>query len=145
MEPELTTGDRSLVNYFFMRLENVYGAQFRTQFSDPNAVSLAKREWSGRIITRTREDLHEAIELVKVERERGNKEFEWPDIPKILGLLNNRISPDGKNAPAYLSFDDPKHPEHKQYSKTKQIEHASTVSKRKQSGNNELNKLKDMF
>ena len=59
--------------------------------------------------------------------------------------LPSTISPDGTGSTAYLHFSDEKHPEHKQYSKAKRIEHASTVSKRKKSGNNELNKLKDMF
>ena len=106
---------------------------------------LTKREWAAKILEHSREDLHYAIEQMKSERERGNKDFEWPDIPKILGLLNNRISPDGKNSTAYLTFDDPNHPEHKQYSKSKRIESASTVSKRKDSGNNHLKNLKDLF
>ena len=46
---------------------------------------------------------------------------------------------------AYLSFDDPKHPEHKHYSKAKRIEHSSTVSKRKQTGNESLKNLKDLL
>jgi len=128
-----------------MRLENAYGSKFWTQFSDEKTVQLTKREWAGRIITRTREDLHEALELAKGERERGNKDFEWPDIPKILGLLNNRISPDGQNSAAYLTFDDPKHPQYKHYSKAKRIENGSTVSKRKAKGNAALKNLKDLI
>jgi len=67
---------------------------------------LTKREWAANILEHSREDLHYAIEQMKLERKRGNKDFEWPDIPKILGLLDNRISPDGHNSNAYLEFSD---------------------------------------
>lgn len=58
--------------------------------------------------------------------------------------LPETISPDGKNTSAYLTFDDPKHPEHKQFGR-KQIESDSMISKKKQSGNNHLKNLKDLF
>ena len=87
-------------------METTYGRQFWTEFSDEKTVLLTKREWAAKILQHSREDLHYAIEQMKSERERGNKDFEWPDIPKILGLLNNRISPDGHNSNAYLEFSD---------------------------------------
>jgi hypothetical protein len=79
--------------------------------------------------------LHEAIEKAKEERERGNEEFNWPDIPKILGLLKNRISPDGHNSSAYLSFDDPEHPEHEFYGKRKRIESDDYKTRKRKKGN----------
>jgi len=59
--------------------------------------------------------------------------------------LPESISPDGKNSNAYLTFDDPKHPEHEHYAKKTLIEDKTTVSKKKQSGNNHLKNLKDLF
>ena len=44
--PQLTTGDRDIVNCFFLRLENNYGTKFWAQFSDEKTVLLAKREWA---------------------------------------------------------------------------------------------------
>jgi hypothetical protein len=55
------------------------------------------------------------------------------------------VSPDGLNSAAYLTFDDEKHPEYKHYSKAKRIENSTTVSQRKETGNNELKNLKDLF
>jgi len=51
------------------------------------------------------------------------------------------ISPDGKNTSAYLEFSDERHPEYK----PKLIESDTMVSKKKQSGNNHLKNLKDLF
>jgi hypothetical protein len=101
-EPQLTTGDKDLVNWFYLRLETTYGQKFWTQFSDEKTVSLSKREWAVNILKHSREDLHDAIEQVKSLREQGNEDYEWPEIPKILGLLNNRISPTGMNSGAYI-------------------------------------------
>jgi hypothetical protein len=56
--------------------------------------------------------------------------------------LPSTISPDGGNSSAYLTFDDPKHPEHKFYNK-KQIEDKTVISKRKQTGMNALKNLKE--
>ena len=128
-----------------MRLENAYGSKFWSQFSDEKTVALTKREWAENIITHTPAELQYAVETAKSERVRGNKEFDWPDIPKILGLLNNRISPDGHNSSAYLSFTDKNHPEYKHYSKAKRIENSTTVSQRMKKGNNELKNLKGLF
>ncbi len=108
--PQLTTGDKDLVNWFFMRLQTNYGSKFWTQFSDEKTVLLTKREWANQIISHTREELHTAIELSKEQRQNGNADFEWPDIAKILGLLKNRISPSGHNSTAYIDWDSPKHP-----------------------------------
>jgi len=59
--------------------------------------------------------------------------------------LPETISPDGKNSNAYLTFSNPKHPEHEHYAKPKQIEDKTVVSKKRQSGNNHLKNLKDLF
>ena len=108
--PQLTTGEREIVNWFFMRLQTNYGTKFWTQFSDEKTLLLTKREWAENILRYSKEELHHAIEFSKSERERGNDDFEWPDIAKILGSLKHRISPDGNNSSAYIDFKDPKHP-----------------------------------
>ena len=141
-EPQLTIGDKDLVNWFFLRLETVYAAKFWSQFSDEKTVLLTKREWAGNITKYTREDLHTAIEFAKSERERGNEEYKWPDIAVILGSLKNRISPDGGNSGAYVMISDPKHPS---YQDPKRIESDSYVSKRKQAGRSALDSMKGMF
>ena len=56
--------------------------------------------------------------------------------------LPETISPDGKNSSAYLSFDDPKHPEYAHYGK-KKLESSGYVSKRKETGNEALRALHD--
>ena len=143
-EPQLTIGDKDLVNWFFLRLETVYAAKFWSQFSDEKTVLLTKREWAGNITKYNREELHGAIEFAKTERENGNDEFNWPDIAKILGSLKHRISPDGKNSAAYLNFDDPKHPNNSGQA-DRLPPPRSYVSKRKMTGKNALEEMKGMF
>jgi len=137
----LTTGDRDLVNYFFLRLETSYGRKFWTEFSDEKTVALTKREWANRISTYSKQDLNEAIELAKDERERGNEEFEWPDIAKILGLLKNRISPTGTNAGAYLEYGTEEHPAYERPA----IEDFGKKARTEKARDKTLNKLKDLL
>jgi hypothetical protein len=58
--------------------------------------------------------------------------------------LPEKTSPDGKNSSAYLSFDDPKHPEYAHYGK-KKLESSGYVSKRKEAGREAIRDLRDMF
>jgi len=132
--PQLTTGDKDLVNWFFLRLETSYGRKFWTEFSDEKTVLLTKREWAGRILEYSRDDLHYAIEKMKVERENGNDDFKWPDIANILGLLNNRISPTGHNSAAYIEWK----PE-------KLITDQTAIDKTEEAGKRELGAMKDLF
>jgi len=59
--------------------------------------------------------------------------------------LPKTASPDGKNSNAYLSFNDPKHPEYEFYGKPKQLEDKTMVSKRKQKGIAALDDIKGML
>lgn len=94
--------------------------------------------------------LHIGLERAKKERQKGNAEYDWPDIAKILGLCTKSNSPDGKNSAAYLMIDDPRHPKNDPNSpeycpKPRGIESDTWKSKRRLAGESELSKLKSMF
>lgn len=76
-----------------------------------------------------------------------NRKESWP--PNAIEFrqlcLPDTISPNGRNSDAYLSFDDPGHPEYEFYGKPKQLEDKTMVSKRKKKGIDALDELKDMF
>ena len=153
--PQLTTGDRDLVNWFFMRLETNYGSKFWTQFSDEKTVLLTKREWAAQITQHSREELHIAIEGAKKQRTLGNDDFDWPDIAKILGLLVGGIAPRDKkgtgNSDAYLSIHDPRHSTNRdartEYGESKhlRIDGPKYESNRKKAGKSALSAMKGMF
>jgi hypothetical protein len=102
--------DRWLINWFFGRLKIVYDVKFSTKYATPNDVALGKREWASMILQHTQADLGNAIELAKERRLKGDDDFDWPDIPKILGLLHNNHS---INSGAYVEFGTPDHPAYK--------------------------------
>jgi len=74
----------------------------------------------------------------------GAAQFRAACLGKFLDADGNDSSWQHKSN-AYLSFDDPKHPQYKHYSKAKRIENGSTVSKRKAKGNAALKNLKDLI
>ena len=82
--------EKDSVGYFFLRLANIYGAtKMQTQWPDDESLKLAKREYGKSIGQYSREDLNEAFELTKRERQIGNDRFDWPNIDAIIGLISN--------------------------------------------------------
>lgn len=87
----------------------------------------------------------EQLELL-VSKNMAAGQDNWPpSYAEFVVMANKTVSPDGNNSNAYLTFDDPKHPEHEQFGAKKRIESEKMVSKRKSVGNSELKNLKDMF
>ena len=58
-----------------------------SQWPDEKSLNLTKREYGSVIGRHSREQLHEAFEMTKRERQAGNERFDWPNIDAILGLL----------------------------------------------------------
>jgi len=117
-------------------MQEAYGHQWNSQYGEEPTET-----WE-RLLTGITPD------QIKNGLEKLTKRVDtWPPNAQEFRqlCLPESISPDGKNSSAYLEFSNERHPEHKQYSKTKRIENASTVSKRKDSGNNHLKNLKDLF
>jgi len=125
-----------LMDRLWERLQEIYGHQLNSQYGETIPES-----WERLLTGLTPEQIKQGLEKLVTRKDS------WP--PNAVEFrqlcLPETISPDGKNSSAYLEFSSEAHPEHKQYSKTKRIESASTVSKRKDSGNNHLKNLKDLF
>ncbi|RKZ15806.1 hypothetical protein DRQ53_08035 [bacterium] len=94
----LNRQQKDLVDWFFIRLMNIYGNRFRTQFASSEQIVAAKVEWGDMICGSTREQLHAKLEVVK--REGNNPDLKWPNIAYILALSSG-ASPTGVNEPAY--------------------------------------------
>lgn len=146
MGPQLTTGQISLINWFFLRLETNYGSKYWTQFSDKKTLELTKQEWAKNILAYTREELHTAIEKAKELRSQGYTEnrnaiFDWPDIARILGLLKNQISPDGKNSAAYIRFSSKDHPNYQ----APRLENLTQRQRREKAAADAISQMRSMF
>ena len=139
---ERKEASRDLTEKVWPKLQAMYGYKFTSQFGE-----MPDSTWASCLMGITprqiADGLNNCLEM-HPEWPPGAAQFRAACLGKFMDAEGNDSSW-SHNSMAYMSFDDEKHPEHKQYSKAKRIEHASTVSKRKQSGNNELNKLKDMF
>ena len=85
-----SSDDKDAIAYFFMRLQNVYGAaKMQSQWPDSESLTLARREFGKQIAKFSREEMAEAFDLVHKEKRSGNSRFSWPDIDAIIGLLTN--------------------------------------------------------
>ena len=63
-------------------------------FPDEMRVA-AKRMYAPLVGKYSREEIDKGIEYVKAERQRGNPEFEWPNIDRVIGSIveANRVKP----------------------------------------------------
>lgn len=69
-------------------MSNLYGAsKMDVTWPDEKTLKLAKMEYAKAIGKFSREQIHEAFEQVKRERQAGNERFDWPNVDAILGVL----------------------------------------------------------
>ena len=131
-----TERQEQIIETVWQTLADVYGSTLVTQYGE-----VMPEAWIALLKGLTPSQIKDGLNRI------ASRESSFPPNGAEFRqlCLPETISPDGKNSSAYLTFDDPAHPEHKQYSKTKRIESASTVSKRKDAGNNHLKSIKDLF
>jgi len=80
-------------NYLFGLLAIVYGEKkMSVTFPDEMRVA-AKRMYAPLIGKFTREEIDKGVTYVKEQRQKGNAEFEWPNIDRIIGSIKeaNRV------------------------------------------------------
>jgi len=80
-------------NYLFGLLAVVYGEKkMSVTFPDEMRVA-AKRMYAPLIGKFSREEIDKGVTYVKEERQKGNAEFEWPNIDRIIGSIKeaNRV------------------------------------------------------
>ena len=80
-------------NYLFGLLAVVYGEKkMSVTFPDEMRVA-AKRMYAPLIGKFTREEIDKGVTFVKEERQKGNPDFEWPNIDRIIGSIKeaNRV------------------------------------------------------
>lgn len=131
-----TEQQERIVEEIWKTLAGVYGSSLVSQYGE-----VMPEEWIALLKGLTPSQIKEGLNKLATRESSfppNGVEFRQLCLPET-------ISPDGKNTSAYLEFSNEAHPEHKQYSKSKRIESASTVSKRKDAGNNHLKNLKDLF
>ena len=150
--PQWDSVQVELVNWFFLRLQTNWLGKYDLQFSGKNTLLLAKREWTKQITQYTREQLHTAIEGAKKLRLNGavdnknNLIFDYPDIAKILALLNKSTSPvNGRNSAAYIGWDDPMHPRNDPTSAEYVKPSSKLIGHDGGTGKAELDKMKGLF
>lgn len=76
---------KQLTDYFFARLETIYGkGKFASQYPDDSALQAAKREWCMDIAKFDREHLDRKLDLAKALL--GSNSAEWPNPGAVLNL-----------------------------------------------------------
>ena len=125
---DLSREEKDLVDWFFIRLVNIYGTRFRTQFASEAQIVAAKVEWGDMICQHGREKLNTKLLHVK-QSGHLDPDLKWPNIGYILGLTAGP-SPTGMNTDAYL----PHQP---------QLPDQSALERAKENGVSELSKMRE--
>ncbi|WP_428398255.1 hypothetical protein [Marinobacter salarius] len=75
---------------FFARLVTIYGrSKTKTIWgSSEDQLRVTRREWAKTIGEFSVEQLESMLDKLKQRLSRNDERYEWPDIPKILGLVN---------------------------------------------------------
>lgn len=125
-----------VMDRLWQRLQEIYGHQLNSQFG----VTIPE-SWERLLTGLSPDQIKNGLEALATRTET------WPPNAQEFRqlCLPVTISPDGNNTSAYLDFQNPAHPEHEHYGKTKQIEDLSLSSKRKKMGNQELAKIRGLF
>ena len=95
--PSKTFNDHQIKStiYFYNQLKEIYGAKFNTQFPSKESIAISRRAWTEEIGKLRRDQIDYGISTVKQKMIDGNKDFEWPNIPIIIGIANGSYKGDG--------------------------------------------------
>lgn len=117
-------------------MRNLYGAaKMDSTWPDEKTLRLAKMEYAKTIGRFSREQIHEAFEAVKRERQAFNEKLDWPSVDAILGILTK----EGEITGAWGTG------AHKIYRPDRLLEDVGAKERAEEAGKSELGRLKEMF
>lgn len=97
---KFTRDEKAKAALFFARIQTIYGVgRCGTLWGDEDELKLMRREWAKALGGFAIEQLEEIFTLLKLRLACGDPEFRFPDIARILGLLN-----EPKRDPAHTVF-----------------------------------------
>ena len=85
--------DTQATNYLFGLLAVVFGSKKMTVTFPDEMLVAAKRMYASQIGVYTKQQINAGIEYLKNERSKGNPDFEWPNLDRIIGSIKeaNRV------------------------------------------------------
>ena len=85
--------DTQATNYLFGLLAVVFGSKKMTVTFPDEMLTAAKRMYASQIGVYTKQQINAGIEYLKTERSKGNPDFEWPNLDRIIGSIKeaNRV------------------------------------------------------
>ena len=85
--------DTQATNYLFGLLAVVFGSKKMTVTFPDEMLVAAKRMYAAQIGVYTKDQINAGIEYLKTERSKGNPDFEWPNLDRIIGSIKeaNRV------------------------------------------------------
>jgi hypothetical protein len=85
--------DTQATNYLFGLLAVVFGSKKMTVTFPDEMLVAAKRMYASKIGVYTKQQINAGIEYLKTERSKGNPDFEWPNLDRIIGSIKeaNRV------------------------------------------------------
>lgn len=71
-------------------MKSIYLNKFDIQFPDSETLTRCKRQFSADIGELTSDEFNNGMKLTKNQKIKGNPDFNWPDISKIIGLCKSK-------------------------------------------------------
>ena len=125
-----------VMDRLWQRLSEIYGYQLVSQFG-----TTIPESWAKLLTGITPDQIKTGLENLV------HRTDNWP--PNSIEFRNlclpKKISPDGTNTAAYLTFDDPKHPQYEHYNAQKRLPDEKATTKRRLAGNAALVALKGVL
>ncbi|AMO58137.1 hypothetical protein GZ77_20600 [Endozoicomonas montiporae] len=74
------------MNYFYGRVQAVYGSKFKSQFPSDEDVKLSKAEWAGQVMNLGKTDIDRGVDKLKALLVAKDQDYLWVNIPLIAAL-----------------------------------------------------------
>ena len=84
---KFTKAERAPIAYFFMRLSDIYGVEYKRQLPDMEAEIRAKREWGDSLKHYDREQLDKGIEFIKKQLINSDDNWQFLNIGRCVGAI----------------------------------------------------------
>ena len=114
--------------YLYLELAKIYGRKFTSAFPDELSIKESKRTWYQQIGEFSREQIDEGLAKLKTERIKGN--YEWCDVPDIIGLIKGGNDDWQHKGLAYKKFEDQEALPHLALPRDEQRDRISDLRKR---------------
>lgn len=84
---KFTKEERAPIAYFFVRLSDIYGVEYKRQLPDMESETRAKREWGDSLKHYDRAQLDKGIEFIKKQLINSEDNWQFLNVGRCVGAI----------------------------------------------------------